>query len=51
MIVNKERGIHMKKVTKNNSNSVKIMAAILAGLMVFSCVTTLIVVLVDLFAK
>lgn len=41
----------MRKVTKNNSGFVKIMAGILAGLMVFSCVTTLIVVLAELFAK
>ena len=37
----------MKKVTKNNSLFVKVMAGVLAGLMVFSVVTTLIIVLVN----
>ena len=37
----------MRKVTKNNSAFVKIMAGVLAGLMAFSVVTTLIIFLVQ----
>lgn len=37
----------MKKVTKNNSAFVKIMAGVLAGLMIFSVLTTAIIVLVQ----
>ena len=37
----------MKKVTKNNSMFVKIMAGVLAGLMFFSVLTTVIILLVQ----
>lgn len=37
----------MRKVTKNNSAFVKVMAGILAGLMIFSVVTTVIIMLVQ----
>lgn len=43
----KDKGIHMKKVTKNNSVFVKLMAGVLAGLMVLSVLTTAIIVLVS----
>ena len=37
----------MRKVTKNNTMFVKVMAGILAGLMVFSVITTLVIFLVQ----
>ncbi len=37
----------MRKVTKNNSAFVKILAGVLAGLMIFGVVTTLIIMLVQ----
>ena len=37
----------MRKVTNNNSAFVKVMAGILAGLMIFSAVTIVITVLVQ----
>ena len=37
----------MRKVTKNNTTVVKVMAGVLAGLMIFSVVTTLVIFLVQ----